>query len=1302
MTTVESLKQQIDQAMNRDRHRLRRRLQSIQNSRASETRKSRDLQPLQRAVEESVKLATRRRSSLPTISYPQDLPILDKRGEIKEALTHHQTIIVAGETGSGKSTQLPKICLEAGFGITGLIGHTQPRRIAARSIAARLADELSVTLGHEVGFKIRFTDRTNPDTYVKLMTDGILLAETQSDRFLERYDVIILDEAHERSMNVDFLLGYIKRLLGRRPELRLIVTSATIDPERFCQFFADQTGPVPVVEVSGRSYPVELRYRPLLSEDSEEEDVDLLSGIVQAVRELARIDRGHILVFLPTERDIRDTAKRLRAETLPGDGVRTTEIVPLYARLSAKEQGRVFQPNNDRRIVLATNVAESSLTVPGIRYVIDTGTARISRYAPRSKVQRLPIEAVSQASADQRKGRCGRVAPGVCIRLYSQEDYEGRARYTTPEIRRTNLASVILQAKALKLGPVEDFPFLDPPGAESLRDGYRTLFEIEAIDSRRELTPIGRRLSQLPVDPRIGRMILAAEDEDCLAEILIIASALEIQDPRERPIERQQLADEAHGQWKDEQSDFVSLLRLWDFYHRLKESLSRNKLRKACQQNFLSFNRMREWTEIQRQLQDLTTRAGMKQVPRQDDNGSIHRALLAGFLSGVAYRSGDHTHTGAGGIQLRLWPGSGLFQQKPKWIVAAELVETTQRYARMVARINPNWVEPIADHLVKRTYSDPHWHEKSCSAMAWERVTLFGLPLVARRRVAYGPIDPKVSRELFIQHGLVERQLSITDSFFVNNTKVLDDVTRLAAKTRSREYLVDDYAVYRFYDQRLPEDVYDLVQLRKWLRGSDHSATDHLHMSVRDFVENETATNAAESFPESLSWGAMELPVSYHFEPGSEQDGVTVTVPVEAAGQLAEANAGWLVPGLLEEKITALIRSLPKPIRRKLIPAPDTAKAVASQLSYGKGPFVDSVVEKLSAVAGEPISREAFRLNKLPAHLRMNFHVVGPEGNIEAQGRDVNQILQQLDVQLEEPADHVGSRDWDRDDITSWDFEELPKEIVVRRSGINVPAYPSLIDRGTTVQIRLLSSVEKSERLSRQGIMRLYSIAQNRSLRNQTRWLPQWDQLCLHAATVLNSRDLKQQLQDLIADRAFLGDTCLPRDQNEFECRLKNAPERISVATQDVAQLIPRLFESYHQAKLALDRATSDRLAYAYQDVSTQLQHLTEPGFLARTDWNWLCQYPRFFQAIDRRLAKLAGGPQAQDKSATAELAGFWAQYARQRDDNDRTGRYDAQLDRFRWMLEEYRVSLFAQPLGTSITVSAKRLNKQWAKVKRT
>ncbi len=696
-------------------------------------------------------------------------------------LAARQALVVAGETGSGKSTQLPKMCLASGLGRLGVIGHTQPRRIAARSIAARVAEEMGVPLGHQVGFKVRFQDQTDPNTLVKLMTDGILLAETQRDRNLDQYEVIILDEVHERSLNIDFLLGYLKQTLSRRPDLHLIITSATIDADRFSEHFADSLGPAPIIEVSGRGFPVEVRYRPLATDDGE--DVDWSEGVIAAVHELARIDRGDVLVFLPTERDIREMARRLRGERFSGDGARTTEILPLYARLSAAEQHRIFEPSDYRRVVLATNVAESSLTVPNVRYVVDTGTARISRYSPRSKVLRLPIEAVSQASANQRAGRCGRVAPGVCIRLYDEDDYLRRDPYTTPEIRRTNLAAVILQAKALRLGSIEDFPFLDPPRPEAIRDGYKTLFEIQAVDHDRNLTDVGWQLAKMPVDPRIGRMILAGAAEHALHEVLIIASALELQDPRERPHDKQQQADRQHERFLDKESDFLGYLKIWDFYHHLKETVSRSKLRKACQENFLSYNRLREWTEIHRQLLEIARQGKLPITPRRDEYGPIHRALLAGLLSGVAYRSADHEYTGAGGLKMNLWPGSGLRRQRHAWIVAAERLETTRRYARTAARISPTWIEPLAEHLIKRSYSDPHWLCKARTVMAYEKVSLMGMPVVVRRRVCYGKIDPARLRKIFIQEGLVAEGAVAFDAFLHANQALRAEIEELAART---------------------------------------------------------------------------------------------------------------------------------------------------------------------------------------------------------------------------------------------------------------------------------------------------------------------------------------------------------------------------------------------------------------------------------------------------------------------------------------------------------------------------------------
>ena len=1293
------IEKKINEALIRDRFRLSGRLRNLDRRRRDGKPIDRGLAKLRQDIETAVGAAKSRLACAPLVKFDLDLPILEKRQEIVDLLCQRQVLVICGETGSGKSTQLPKICLQAGRGRYGMIGHSQPRRIAARSIATRIAEELAVPLGREVGFKIRFTDRTYPGTFVKLMTDGILLAETQHDRYLENYDTIILDEAHERSLNIDFLLGYLKRIASRRSDLKVIITSATIDATRFSEHFQDQAGPAPIVGVSGRTYPVEVRYR----EPPDPEDdgsTDELDQIADAVHELAAIDRGHILVFLPTERDIREVAKRLRHVTLPGDGSRRTEILPLYARLSAKDQARVFESHSYRRIVLATNVAESSLTVPGIRYVVDTGTARISRYSPRSKVQRLPIEPVSRASADQRKGRCGRIAPGICIRLYSEADFQRRDEYTTPEIRRTNLASVILRAKALKLGSVDAFPFLDPPRAEAIRDGFKTLFEIGAVDSRGELSATGRRLAQVPVDPRIGRMILASENENCLSEMLIIASALEIQDPRERPHEKKSTADEAHARFHDDSSDFLSLLKVWDFFHELKESLSRSKLRKACQQNFLSWNRLREWTEIHRQLSRFAADAGLKRHARSDDYAGVHRALLTGLLSGIAYRSGDFEYTGAGGVKFHLWPGSGLFKKRPKWIVVGEIVETSRRYGRNAARISPDWLEPLAEHLVKRSYSEPHWSRKRSTVMAYEKVNLFGLPIVVRRRVRYVAIDPAKSRELFIRDGLVPQRVNDHLPVLKDHAAVREAVASLAAKTRQARYVVDDYTVLKFYDERIPECVCDVPSLRKWMKENPVQARQHLQMRESDLVGDELDSLPRTAFPEELKIGEMRLPLTYHFEPGSEKDGVTLTVPADGVRQVQAGHLGWLVPGLVEEKIVALIRSLPKSIRRNLVPAPDTAREVIEQIDFATGDFLPTVARKLSQIAGESIPVNAFRLDKLPDHLRMNVEVVDHDGTLQVAGRDLDQVQSQVGSEQSDNnhGNEIEHGDWHRDQLTSWDMDDFPEQIVVTRAGIDVPTFPALIDQHDHVNLRLLGSASLANQRNRAGIRRLYVIAQRRALKSQIRWLPRWDEICLFASSITKQRKLESDVRDLIADRAFLAEEPFPRSRSDFESRLENSAERIGLATQDVAKLLPRIFEGYHRARMAWEAILGDRFAVTSADIEQQMRHLVFDGFLLDTPWIWLNHLPRYLDAICYRLDRLSGAL-ARDQEAVQELESLWHPYARQLDANQRAGRCDEELTYYRWMLEEYRVSRFAQPLGTAFSVSDKRLEKQWAKV---
>jgi len=1297
--SIDQIQATIKQAMPADLYRFRRRLRQIKEAKAAGKPFDRNLRRLGEDATKSAALLARRRAGVPKVTYDEQLPVTARREEIAAAISQHQVVVVCGETGSGKSTQLPKICLEMGRGVDGLIGHTQPRRIAARSVASRIADELRTPLGHDVGYKVRFSDTTRAETYIKLMTDGILLAESQHDRFFNQYDTIILDEAHERSLNIDFLLGYLKRVLPSRPDLRIIITSATIDAERFAHHFGTAEKPAPVIEVSGRMYPVEVRYRPL-DVEGEPDDAAVHQAIASAVEELAAIDTGDMLIFLPTERDIRETATVLRGRRLPGDNGRRSEITPLYARLSAKEQNKVFNAHSYRRIVLATNVAESSLTVPGIRYVVDTGTARISRYAPRSKVQRLPVEAVSQASADQRKGRCGRVGPGVCIRLFSEDDYLSRDQYTTPEIRRTNLASVILQTKALKLGAIEDFPFIDPPNPEHISDGYRTLFELGAIDDRRELTDLGRRLARLPVDPRIARMVLAGEEENCLNEVLIIAAALEVQDPRERPVDKREQADEQHARHAHEESDFFTYLNLWDFYHKLKQDLSRNQLNKACRQSFLSQSRMREWLDTHRQLKQLIEQIDLKSQPRRNQYGAIHRALLTGLLSSIAHRTDAYEYTGAGSGKFHLWPGSTVFQKRPAWIMAGELVETTRRYARTVAKIDPAWIEPLAGHLVKHSYSDPYWSSKAGAGMVHEKVTLFGLPVVARRSVKYGPIDCEAAREMYIQHGLVEGDLKLRAKFLEHNLNLLTEVENLGAKTRSRDFIVDEYTLHAFYNARLPEHIYDTPRFNKWRKKAEGSDPQLLFMTPEDVMKQDAALAAATSYPDDTSIGRMNLPLAYRFEPGDEEDGVTITTPVEGVKQLTEDRLGWMVPGLLEEKIVALIRSLPKAIRRTLVPAPDTARDAAALLKFGETPFLQAVAEALSQVGRERISPADFRVEKLPLHLRMNVRVVDESGEKIAESRDLNELRQLLGEEQPAPFAEIDDEAWSRDGVTSWDFDQLPESVHVNRGGVSVPAFPALIDNGDSVSLRLLDSQPYAQRQTHAGVLRLIYLAEKKSLLAQVNYLPDLKQTRIYAQPVCPPKQLDEQLAMLIASRAYLGDNALPSSGEEFAACISQGRDRSELAVQEVLKVIRPLFETHHQARLAQEKHKAAKWEYALIDIRSQMKELTpDPQFMTTTPWRWLQHFPRYFRGVASRLEKIKGGGLPRDQQSHEELAPLWRGFLERREELLSRGQLDEALQHYRWMLEEYRISLYAQQLGASITVSAKRLDKQWRKV---
>jgi len=1287
----------IGEAMTADRYRLRRRLKGLMRDAKEGERVERRVRKFWQEIEQSCARANRRRRSVPAIKYPEELPVCGRREEIAAAIDANQVVIVCGETGSGKSTQLPKICLGLGRGATGTIGHTQPRRIAARSVAARIAEELGSPLGQLVGFKIRFADSTGENTCVKLMTDGILLAETQGDRFLEQYDTIILDEAHERSLNIDFLIGYLKRLLPKRPDLKVIITSATIDARRFARHFPSGNDPAPIIEVGGRMFPVELRHCPLA--DDEDGEADWIAAVAGAVEELALIDDGDVLIFAPTERDIHELAKVLRGRRLPGDdGRRRTEILPLYARLPGAEQQRIFRPHKHRRIVIATNVAESSLTVPGIRYVIDPGTARISRYSARSKTQRLPIEPISQASADQRAGRCGRVGPGICVRLFSEDDYENRDRFTAPEIRRSNLASVILQAKALRLGKIERFPFLDPPKTATIRDGYKTLFELGAVDRREELTPLGRKLGRLPVDPRIARMILAAAEEDCLAEVLIIAAALEIRDPRDRPHEKRQAADEAHAKFAHEESDFFTYLKLWDFYHELKQKLSRNQLRKACRQNFLAYNRMREWTDVYKQLLRLIEETGLKRRRRRDEYGPVHRAILTGLLANVANRTATYEYTAAGGTSFHLWPGSATFDAKPDWVMAAELVETTRRYLRTSARIDPKWIEPIAEHLVNRSYSEPHWHGKGGSAMAYERVSLFGLIVVPRRRVALGPIDPATSREMLIRHGLVEGDLQTNAPFFRHNRELAEQMQRLEKKLRRSDMLRGPWAQYEFFDARLPEDVCDLARLNRWRKTAERQDPRELFLSESDLIDEEEPVELdPAAFPDAIDAGGVQLPIEYEYDPGSDDDGIHLNVPLEELNQVDPHRVEWLVPGLLEQKVTALIRSLPKPLRRTLVPAPDTARQVAAGLRFGEGQMLTTVAAALGRLAGETITPDDFRLDRLPGELRMNLRVLDVGGEPIAKGRDLSEVRRQVGDRLSESLAAVDDTAFNRDGLTAWDFDELPEQVELKHGVRTLAGFPALIDRRESVSLRLADTLERAIRHNRRGMARLFYFAATRDLRSQVAWFPSLDEMLLHAASILEF-DLRQEITELLALLAPDTDAPLPRRREEFDAYVERARGRIGLAVQEAAGILPPLFAAYHQAQLAVEEATSPRWKYAANDVRQQLDRLMVPGFLTETPTSWLKHYPRYLRAIVARLEALRGGSLRRDRECCEEIAARWEAYHQRARQQREMGVDDEELVYYRWMLEEYRVSMFAQKLGTSIRVSSKRLDEQWAK----
>jgi ATP-dependent RNA helicase HrpA len=1276
-----------------------------------------------RAVARAETLRAELHSALvPVISYPAELPVSQVKDEIGAAIRDHQVVIVAGETGSGKTTQLPKICLELGRGVTGQIGHTQPRRIAARSVAERIAAELGTELGTAVGYKVRFTDTSSDRTLIKVMTDGILLTELQRDRQLRRYDTLIIDEAHERSLNIDFILGYLKRLLPRRPDLKVIITSATIDPQRFSEAFSG----APILEVSGRTYPVEMRYRPLADpDDPDAEPKDQVQGILDALAELRREGPGDILVFLSGEREIRDTADALAGQD-------DLDVLPLYARLSSAEQHRVFEPGKfahsrlGRRVVLATNVAETSLTVPGIHYVIDPGTARISRYSHRTKVQRLPIERISQASANQRAGRCGRTADGVCIRLYTEEDFATRPAFTDPEILRTNLASVILQMAALDLGDMADFPFVDPPDSRNIADGVRLLEELGAFapgrGATRRLTDVGRKLARLPVDPRLGRMILAAGQQGCVREVLIIAAALSIIDPRERPAETRQAADAMHARFAVPGSDFLAFLALWDYLREKQRELSASAFRRMCRREFLHYLRVREWQDVYGQLRQAAADLGVvigrdRREPRPAEPvepadrfpaelaDRVHMSLLAGLLSHIGMqdavaaqrgkRRGPAEFSGARGARFAIFPDSVLARKPPSWVVAAELVETSRLWARVTARIDPAWAEPLAEHLVKRSYSEPHWDARRGAVLATEKVSLYGLPIVPARTVNYARIDPAAARELFIQHALVDGEWQTHHRFFARNQRVLDEAASLEQKARRRGIVADDTVLFDFYDRRIPASVTSARHFDSWWKKTRAGSPDLLDLTLADLVGPAADEIGPADYP--ASWG--ELPLSYEFAPGAPDDGVTVDIPLARLNQVDGTEFGWQVPGLREEMVTELIRTLPKQLRTLFVPVPDTARKILPQLGSPHGDLLDRLSAELGRLGGVPVPRSAFDESRLPAHLRITFRVVedGTAGDsgVLASGKDLAELRRQLRPRLQATLSEA-ARGLTRSGLRTWDLDSLPRVFTHGQ----VRAYFALADAGDAVDIRLFETEAEADTAMLQGTRRLLLLQVPSGARAVASRLPVSAKLAVSRHPYRSTDALLDDCAAAAADQIILDAGGPAWDAAGFERLLDLARERLAAVTADVVSRVAKVLAEAHAAEASLAGRPNPALAAAFDDMRRQLSALIYPGFIAATGARRLADLVRYLQAITRRLEKVPESP-GRDAERMAAVHRVAEDYASVLAELSPSRRQTDEAQAVRWMIEEFRVSLFAQTLGTRGPVSEQRIERALDQLRR-
>lgn len=1284
-----ALRRRLVDCFRRDQFRFKRALDKLEQEARGGAEIEAQLKGLAEKVQASVHRVETRQRTIPKIEYP-DLPVSERKQEILEAILAHQVVIICGETGSGKTTQLPKICLEAGRGLKGAIGHTQPRRIAARTVAARIAEELGQPIGETVGYKVRFRDKTSHDGLIKLMTDGILLAEIQHDRFLDDYDTLIIDEAHERSLNIDFLLGYLRWVLPKRPDLKVIITSATIDPERFSRHF----GGAPIINVSGRTYPVEMRYRPVEVEEGDETDNREQQAILDAVDELWRDQSGDILIFMSGEREIRETAESLRKHHPAA-----CEILPLYSRLSESEQEKVFRPSGRRRIVLATNVAETSLTVPGIRAVIDSGYARISRYSHRSKLQRLPIERISQASANQRSGRCGRLGPGIAIRLYSEEDFSSRDEFTDPEILRTNLAAVMLQMHALRLGEIQRFPFVEPPDIRLIKDGLKTLQELNALDERGVLTPVGKRLSRLPIDPRLGRMLLAAQEEGCLREVAIIVSALSIPDPRERPPDRTPQADQKHARFKDERSDFVALIKLWDDFEEQKKHLSRAKIRGYCRESFLSFVRMREWQETHAQILEVIKGEFEFRLNTTDaEYPALHQALLAGLLSNVCLKQEQSEYAGARGSRLHIHPGSFLFKPKPKWIMSAEQVETTKVYARTVAAIEPEWIERVGAHLVRQQHYDPHWERKAARVAVHERTQLFGLVIQAGRKIPYERVNAVEAREMFIRHALVQMDYDSRAPFMQHNLKLLEEADYLQQKGRRVDLMVDEAWLYQFFDARIPADVVNGVTFEVWRKAAEAKNPGILKLTRDDITVKVDDAVDDLNFPDHCMVGGIRIALQYRFEPGHQDDGVSALIPLQLLNTLEEGPFRWLVPGMLRDKVVALLKSLPKTLRIHFVPVPDYVDRILPMLDFAEGDLLQQLSSALKRTGGIAVPLSAFREELVPDHLKTNFLVLGEDQRVMDRGRDLGALQTKHSKDAGKTFRQIASEAYLKTGCQAWVFGDLPLTFDGEHDGSRVFGYPALVDEGETVGLRILESREAAQLIHEGGVARLLAIMLSKDLKYIRKNL-RVDAMAEMAYGRLSHHDFlykdlgkERALRDDIVTRllagVFLEDQPEIRNEGDFLARMESRRKALVVSADEMGAVAQKIMQLHSEIVQALGKVMDVKVR---DDVRQQLDRMVYLGFWIKTPWTQIRDFPRYLTAIQHRLQKAQQDP-ARDARQRSEIEpyqkAFWQMIEKFQ------GRRIPERQAFRWKLEEFRVSLFAQQLKTAYPISAKRMEE--------